>query len=547
LDYGTLSGRAVLVRCRDGKNLAEAVRMYSHGVIEEVMPDGKTCLPVNWCLEAPSDYVEVLDTVIPEVIQKSGIDPVNIIGTGADFTSCTVLPVDAEGNALCERPEFASRRNAWAKLWKHHGAQKMADKVNLQLEAQGLLEDVRFGGRVSPELMVPKVMETLQEDPEIYEAADEFLEAGDWITRLLTGSHDRSCSMAGYKMWWNKEQGYPLPEFFRDLDGRMTDFTKDKLPGKICSMGDRIGTLSAEWAKRLGLPEGIAVSPTIIDSHAGFAGSGAASPKQMLLVLGTSSVLAALSDRPFSGKGVLGGVKSAIVPGYYAYESGLASVGDLFGWFVDQCVPAAYEEEAKGRSLNIHTLLSEKAKKLKVGQSGLLALEWWNGNKTPHVNGELAGCLIGMKLTTKPEEIYRALVEATAFNTRNILDIYEENGVKVDEIIASGGIAAKNPFLMQIYADVLGKKLRVADSGQAAALGSAIYAALAAGSKNGGYDTYSDAVIHMTRLTDKVYFPQKENQEKYLKLYEIYCRFSEVMGASESRLMQELHVFQQGE
>ena len=542
LDYGTLSGRGVLARCSDGEILTSAVKEYPHGVMDQTLPDGTTKLPPAWCLEYPADYVEVLDTVIPQLLKESGVAKEDMIGIGIDFTSCTMLPIDADAVPLCEKPEFVGRRNAYVKLWKHHGAQKQADQINDLLQRDGYVEDMRFCGTVSPEVLVPKVMEILEEDPEIYEAADEMLEAGDWLTRLLTGSHNRSCSMAGYKAWWDERQGYPDAEFYKKLNPALETFVEDKMPGEVCPIGKAIGTLTEEWAERLGLMPGIAVAPTLIDSHAGFPGSGIYSERQMMLVLGTSSVIAALSKKPYSEKGICGSVKDALVPGYYALESGLAAVGDMFGWFVDNMTSAAYKEEAEKEGMNLHAFLSKKAEQLKPGQSGIVALDWWNGNKTPFVNGDLSGVLLGMTLRTKPEEIYRALIEAAAFGTKRILDLYEAQGVIVDEIVASGGIALKNPLLMQIYADVLGKTLKVAASDQAAALGSAVYAAIAAGTKAGGYDVYSDAVQHMSRVREECYTPQKENTVIYEKIYSIYCQLGDMMGRDGKHLFDELTV-----
>lgn len=537
LDYGTLSGRGILVRCQDGHIAASAVKEYTHGVMEHDLMKENVPLPAGWCLQYPADYVEVFSQVIPALLRESGVNPKDIIGIGVDFTSCTVLPVDEQNQPLCEYPEYHKRRNSYAKLWKHHGAQKQADQINQCLISKGLMSDSRFGGRISPELMVPKVWETLLEDPDIYHAADRFIEAGDWITDILTGSDKRSCSMAGYKMWWNQEQGYPDVSFFGSLDSRLENFVSEKLSGQICSVGQKVGGLSEHWAKHLGLPEGIAVSPAIIDSHAGFPGSGISKDTQMMMVLGTSSVMAALSKHPYSEKGVMGAVRDAIVPGYYALESGLASVGDLFAWFIDYTVPASYIEEAKRHNQNIYGYLNTLAGRLDAGESGLLALEWWNGNKTPHVDGNLAGTITGMTLSTKPEHIYRALIESTAFGTKEIMGLYENNGVKIDCIVASGGISVKNPFVMQIYADILNKEISVSTCTQAAALGSAMFAALSAGAACGGFDTYEEAVSNMKQDGEIIYKPNSENVDKYTELYFLHKRFSDIMGEREKELI----------
>lgn len=445
IDYGTLSGRGVLVRCKDGHIMATASKNYSHGVIENELFE--STLPPGFCLQHPQDYIDTLIYIIPELLKQSHVNPKDIIGIGIDFTSCTILPVDENNNPLCILTEFSHEKHAYVKLWKHHSSQKQADKINELLIQLKLADTPRFGGQISPELMVPKVLEIIEEAPDVYDYCDKILEAGDWITSLLTNSSKRSSSMAGYKAWWSSDRGendgYPSKEFFSKIDQRMVNFVEEKLKGDICMIGGKIGTLCSDYATRLGLNEGIAVAPTIIDSHAAFAGSCVSEKNQMLMVLGTSSVVIVLSEKPFSEKGICGGVKDCIVPGFYALESGLASVGDLFEWFVDNYVPIKYYKEADDYKMSIHELLSLKASKLRPGQSGVLALDWWNGNKTPFVDSNLSGVLIGLNLSTKPEEIYRALIESTAFGIRVIKEIYEKTGIQINEIIASGGIASK--------------------------------------------------------------------------------------------------------
>ena len=289
LDFGTLSGRGVLARCRDGEIVSCVEKKYTHGVLQELLPYGQEQLPLEWCLQYPEDYKEVLIEVIPSLIKDSGILKEDIIGIGIDFTACTIVPIDKDGIPLCEKPKYFGHRNAYAKLWKHHGAQMDADKINNYLIQKGMQDNPRFGGIVSPELMIPKVMEILREDEMIYQDAAEIIEAGDWLTQLLTGTKKRSCSMAGYKMWWNHKEGYPHREFLRALDNRLEDFVEEKLGSDVILVGEKIGELTPEWAEQLGLLPYIAVSPTIIDSHAGVPGSGVLRKGQLMLVLGTSS------------------------------------------------------------------------------------------------------------------------------------------------------------------------------------------------------------------------------------------------------------------
>ena len=523
MDFGTLSGRAVLARCADGKILASAERKYRHGVMEAFLPDGITRLKEGTALQDPEDYPEVLEALVGELVRESGADPADIIGLAIDFTSCTVLPVDAEGRPLCSLPAYRNRPHAYVKLWKHHGAQKEAEEIGGKL-----------GEEISSEILYPKVLEMLREDPEVYQASHRILEAADWLTWLLTGSEKRSVSMAGYKAWWSAENGFPQEGFLAKLDERLDG---SKLFGEVCPVGKSIGLLNEVWARKLGLSPRTAVAAGVIDSHAGAPGSHILGKDQLMLVLGTSSVIMAFSEKPFRGMGVYGTVRDGVIPGYYGLESGVAAVGDALEWFVKSCVPASYYEQAGAKGLDIYQYLTELAGKVDPGKSRVLALDWFNGNKTPYVNTDLTGSLAGLTLQTKPEEIFRALIEATAFDARQILEIMErsEAEVRIREVTASGGIAGKNPLILQIYADILQRPVKVAAEPQTAALGSAIYAALAAGKAAGGYDSYREAVNAMSRVHDTVYMPREEYREIYNSKYGNYQRYGAWMDTFHRR------------
>ena len=540
IDYGTLSVRTVLMNCRDGSVAASAVMVYPHAVMDRVLPDGVTQLPANWALEYPEDYLLGLEHTVRETMKQSGVPAEDVIGLSIDFTSCTVVAADEEKRPLCSLGEFASRPHAYTKLWKHHGAQDEADEINAVLAEKGLIDLPKYGGAVSPELMLPKILEILHDDPEIYERAYVFLEAGDWLTWNLTGELRRSGNMAAYKAMWSPEEGYVPQEVLDALDPRLYDLVSEKLRGEICPAGSCIGRLTDEWADRLGLKSGIAVGVSIIDSHAGLPGSGISRPGQLMLVLGTSSVELLLSDQPHTGHGVVGSVRGAIMPDYYSLEAGLAAVGDMYGWFADGFIPASCAEEAKKKGMNLHQYLSFLAQGQKPGASGLLALDWWNGNKTPYVNGDLSGVLLGLTLHTKPEEIYRALIEATAYGTRMIMEEFMQSGAKVDEVIVSGGIAEKNPLVLRIFADVLKRPLRISASDQTAALGSAMYAAAAAGETSGGYATVADAAEALAKLKDEVYQPDRDNAEIYDRLYELYRETVAVFNPKENPVLKAL-------
>lgn len=525
LDFGTLSCRAVLVRVKDGYEISSSVCNYPNGVMSSQLMNTGINLKKNWALENPDDYIISLQKTIPEVIHTASISPTQVIGIGVDFTSCTILPVDKSGLPLSDMEHFKNRPHAYAKLWKHHAAQYEADKINKTLRYSEFLKKYHIDSKVSSELFAPKVMQILDEDPEVYDKADYIMEAGDWITFILTGSTKRSISMASYKAWWSEENGYPERVFWELLDSRMGNFADDKLQGEICKIGEPIGYLNKRWADTLGLAEGTAVAPSIIDSHAGVPGSGICKNGQVMLVVGTSSVIIGMSDTPYSGAGIIGSIQGTILPHSYAIESGIAAVGDSLSWFISNYVPNSYIIEAQQNGISVFDLLSNKATSIK--KSEIVILDWLSGNKTPYIDSSLKSGCYGISLDTKPEEIYKAIVEGSAFGTKRILSIMEEFGYAIEQVIVSGGISRKSPLFMQIYADVLNRDLYVSNSTQTAALGSAIYAAVAAGNTEGGYNSMNEAVSKMTTVNAASYTPNIENRENYNSLYNEYCKMSD--------------------
>jgi L-ribulokinase len=531
LDFGTKSARALLADAKTGECSAAASADYAHGVMDEYLPDG-TKLKSEWALQYPGDYLAALVKVVTDVLNTSHADASDVVGLSLDFTACTMLPVDEALVPLCFHDQFAARPHAYVKLWKHHGAQEQTARINRILESRGVIDHVRYGGKVSTELLIPKITQILEEDPDVYQAADQMLEAVDWISQTLTGSKRRSASTASYKAWWNAESGYPV-DIFAAIDPRMADLAGTKLAGKVCPVGGRFGGLTKEWADKLGLTAGTAVGCGIIDAHAGLPGCGIIKPGKMMLIIGTSSVQAALSERPYSGRGIMGGVRDAIIPGYYALETGQAAVGDIFEWFIKKALPAEYVEKAGGSGVNMYRYLSAAAKKARPGASGLLALDWWTGNKTPFIDADLCGVIAGYTLSTKPEEVYRAIVEATGFGNRMTMEYFEEAGVRIDEIIACGGIAEKDDFLMQVYADIANRTIRSCASGGSAALGAAMYASAAAGVENGGHANIEEAARAMCGSPGKCYKPNPDNAARYDILYGAYKELSGIFEKSD--------------
>ncbi|NMA95896.1 MAG: ribulokinase, partial [Clostridiales bacterium] len=442
IDFGTLSGRAVIVNVTTGEEIASEIYEYPHGVMDEILPSGER-LDHDWALQHPQDYIDVLKNTVPKLLQETGINPSNIIGVGTDFTACTLIPVKADGTPLCFLPEYINEPHAYAKLWKHHSAQDEANKVNEIAKNMGEDWIDIYGGKVSSEWVIPKIWQVLDEAPQIYDAADKFIEAGDWITWQLTGVESRNSCAAGYKAFWNKRLGYPSNEFFRALDPRLENVVDNKLSRDISTLGTKAGEIDDRAAILTGLKTGTAVSVSNIDAHAGVPAAGIDGPGKMFIIIGTSTCHLTLSEEERRIPGISGVVEDGIIPGFFSYEAGQTCVGDHFEWFIENCLPAIYLEEAKRQGMNVHAYLREKVECQRPGESGLLALDWWNGNRSVLNDADLSGMILGMTLQTKPEEIYRALVEATAYGTRVIIDTFKEYGVPVDELYAAGGIAHK--------------------------------------------------------------------------------------------------------
>jgi len=421
IDFGTESARAVLVSVTDGSESATSVFPYPDGVIDEVLPDGKAKLPPDWALQNPEDYLKAIKTLIPEVLRKANVRKEEVIGIGIDFTSCTMMPIEKDGKVLCMLDEYRGRPHAWVKLWKHHGAQKQADLVNEVGRRRGENFLSRYGGKISSEWLFPKILEILQEDEEIYHKADRFIEGADWIILQLTGEEKRNSCTAGYKAIWDKREGYPSNDYFKDLDPRLENVVEEKLSRDIYPLGTKAGSLRREMAEVTGLEEGTPVAVGNVDGHVAVPATTVVQPHKMVIVMGTSNCHMLLSKEKREVEGMCGRVEDGILPGYYGYEAGQSGVGDIFAWFVKNCIPANYEEEARRKNVDIHTLLEEKATKLKVGEVGLLALDWWNGNRSILVDVDLSGLLLGCTLNTKPEDIYRTLIESTAFGTYKII------------------------------------------------------------------------------------------------------------------------------
>jgi len=517
LDFGSLSGRAVIIDIGSGEEIATAVMSYPHGIMSERLPDG-TPLPPDHALQHPRDYLDVLYTILNECISKANISPKDIVGVAVDCTASTFMPVNDNLTPLCVLPEYSHRPHAYVKMWKHHSASDEAAKITETAKKMGLKCLERQGGKISGEMFFPKLLETLNKDPELYKAAYRFIEIGDWLVYKLTGKETHSACIAGFKAMWDPEEGYPTKEFFAALHPEMKNVIGTKVSADVHPMNEHAGVISAEAAKATGLAEGTPVYPAFIDAHAALPAVGITQKGEMLGIIGTSSCHIMLSETEVSPSGTFGCVKNGVVEGYYACEAGQNCVGDSFAWFVDNCVPYRYVKEAERLNISIHSYLTDKAGQLPPGANGVLALDWWNGSRTPYMSEELSGVIAGLTIHTLPEEIYRALIESTAYGTRRIIELYENSGASVSAIYAAGGISAKNELLLQIYADVTGKEVKVCSVKEASAYGMAIYAAV---NKN-GYSSFTEAINKLGRTKEKTYKPNAVNATVYNRLYTEY-------------------------
>ena len=535
LDYGTNSVRSLLVDISNGKELGISVHEYETGQAGIILDPADH----NVARQNPADYLKGLEVTIKEVIKQAksadkSFDPADIIGIGVDTTGSTPLPVDKDGTPLGMLDEFKDNPNAHAWLWKDHTGHAEAGEITELAKKLHPEYLAKCGGTYSSEWFFSKILHCLRIDPKVFDAAYTWVEHADWVPAILTGTDHPSklkrcrCA-AGHKAMFNDTWGgYPEKDFLSKLDPKLGKL-RDTLSDKTFAVDTKAGDLTDQWAAKLGTPAGIPVAIGAFDAHLGGVGSGI---KEGVLVkiIGTSTCDMAVwpADKDLADiPGICGIVDGSILPGYWGLEAGQSAVGDIFNWFVNYIQPG-------GKSEGSHEALTEKATKLKPGQPGLLALDWNNGNRTILVDQRLTGLLLGQTLHTKPEEIYRALIEATAFGALTIINRFEEYGVKISEVVNCGGIAEKNPMIMQIYVDVIGREMKIARSAQTCALGSAIAAAVVAGKKAGGYDNFANAQAAMCGFKDVTYKPITENHAVYKQLYVLYKQLHDALGVKDT-------------
>ena len=535
MDFGTLSARAIIVNALTGEEISESTCEYPHGVMDSYLPDG-TPLPHKCALEHPNDYLVAMKSIIKGALDNAGLTADDISGVGLDFTGCTMLAVDENALPLCSKKKYKSEPCAYVQLWKSHVAEEQANRITEIAKSRDEKWLDIYGGAVLSEWMIPKILYILENAPHVYNDAYRFTEAGDWLTHLMTGNETHSTSFAGLKALWNSEDGYPDNSFFSALDPRLSGLVGTKLSQNILPIDKLAGFIDQRGAELTGLNIGTPVAQAVIDAPTAMPALNIVNEGEMMAILGTSGCYIVNSQKPLSISGIAGYVKDSIYPGYYTYEQGQSCLGDAFDWFVKNLVPESYTTNAKAQGLNIHQYLCDKASALEVGENHLIVLDWFNGNRSVLADSDLSAMIVGLTLKTQPEHIYRAIIEGMAFGAKIIVDNFNDNGLPIRSICAAGGIAYKNELLMQIFADVLGREISVAATTQGCALGSAIYAALAAGI----YKSMEDAASAMSKPSIKAYHPIAENHIKYLKLFEEYKRLHDYFGRGENDVMKRI-------
>lgn len=531
IDFGSLSGRGVLADAATGREIASVSMDYPHAVLDRALPCGVP-LPAGWALQDPQDYLDVLFYILSTLAQAA--DPAQIVGIGLDCTSSTVLPVDAQGVPLCFDARFRRVPHAYMMMWKHHAAQGQARRMTELARRRGEPWLPLYGGLVNAEWFFPKLLQVLEEAPEVYGAMAHYAEAVDFLIWQLTGRQTRSAACLGYKAFYTGR--FPDEAFFAGLNPAFARAPQEKAGGPVVALGSCAGRLTQAAAARCGLTPGIPVAAGNIDAHVCVPAAGIDGPGKLLAIIGTSTCHVVMGEALRPVPGMSGAVRDGVLPGYAGYEAGQSSVGDQFHWFERTCAPECVAQEARARGLSVQALLTERAARLRPGQSGLLALDWWNGNRSVLADADLSGLLMGLTLRTMPEEIYRALLESTAYGARVILENYRAHGVPVDAFYASGGVALKNPLAMQIYADVLNLPVHVCETANGPALGSAIFAAVAAGV----HPTAAQAARTMGSGVARTYRPDGRAAAVYDRLYGEYVRLHDRFGRGGDETMKRL-------
>ncbi len=537
IDFGTLSGRVLVLDLGSGAELAGVDVPYAHGTIEETLPESEERLRPDWSLQHPGDYLDVIERGIPDALARAGVDPMRVIGIGVDVTSCTVMPTSENGTPLCLTEQWRRRPHAWPKLWKHHAAQSHADRLTELAHERNEPFLARYGGRISSEWYFPKLLQIYEEDRPVYDAADRFIEATDWIVWQLIGAERRCSCAVSYKAFWSPDTGLPSAAYFDAVSAGFSGAVQ-KLGSDFAPLGSCAGTLRADLAERLGLRSDVAVAVGNVDSFVSVPGAGVERPGTFVTVVGTSICDMVVHPEEILLSGITGVVRDGILPGLYGYEAGQPAVGDMLGWYVGNLLGVEGAERA-GR----YDALEAAAGELAPGATGLVALNWWNGNRSILADADLSGVIAGLTLATTATEIYRALLESIAFAARRIIDNFLDNGLTIDQLVACGGIAEKSPVLMQLFADISGRPVLVPGCSQIPARGAAMFGAVAAGAGGLHAEGFTDISQAVTRLRPPIarsYTPDPAATAVYEHVYQVYRGLHDAFGVEHVEWLHQL-------
>ncbi len=533
VDFGTLSARAVVLSMT-GEIKSSCTVEYPHAVMDETL--GDVSLPPDFALQDPNDYLYALKKVISDALADANISNSDVCALCIDFTACTVLCHLADGTPMCNIDEFKSNPHAYVKLWKHHGAKQEARELERVAKDTNASWLKFYNNTVSSESFFAKALETFKNAPELYNKSERISEAGDWLSFMLTGVDTRSVSFAGFKAFWSADDGYPSKEYLDSVEDGFGDIIGTKLSDNVVFAGECVGKITKQGAQLCGLCEGTLVGTPMIDAHAPLISLGITAPGTLMMVLGTSGCYIVNDTGRREIDGICASSDNSVIPGLCTYEAALACFGDQLDWFIKKLLGNNYKDSASA-----HADLTKKSEALKIGESGLVALNWFNGNRCPLSDFNLSGMIMGLTLTTRPEEIYRALLEGAVFSTAIIIENYKNAGIPVDNIIATGGIAWKNPHFVGILADVLDIPISVSSSPEGAAHGCAIVASVVAGE----FDTFENAAKVLSAPIAKTYYPNPENHKQYMPLYDIYKTLHNHFGVENPKIMSALKKLKQ--
>lgn len=535
LDFSAAELKVVALDIKSGRSIGISSCPYKHGVIENHLPSGEK-LPKFFSLQSPEDWLDAMTIAVRKLITETRIPKEEIASIGVSFTSCTTLPVFEDGSPLCLDAQYAGNPHAWPKLWKHYASRGQAKRLTKIAEDRGEPFLENYGGKISSEWLWPKLLETLEEAPELASNMSFYLEGGDWIVWQLTGRQTRNQCAAGYKACYVEGLGYPPGDYLASINLDLADIAERARAIPVLSPGRFVGGLTKEVAGILGLLPGTPVGAAVVDAQGSVAGAGVFLPNILVMTLSTSTSHLVMSKEEKLFQGFSGTVKNGILDGFWGYESVQPATGDIIEWYMQTLAPMPVYERSGDDDVDPWIVLDRYISEVPAGSNGLLSLDWWDGNKSILLNTALTGLIAGFTMRTTPDEIFKCIVEGSAFGAKRIIENYKANGVEIKRIVATGDLPFKSPSIAQVYADIINQEIRMPDSKQSVARGAAIIGGLAVGVHNLGYSSREEYFSAMIPPDYDNYKPNSEHAATYKKLYESYLELHDYFGLQSSLL-----------